>query len=128
MFKSFAITLTATLLASVAAQAGDITGAGATFPAPVYAKWAESYKAQAGTQVNYQAIGSGGGIKQIKAKTVAFGASDKPLTSDDLKAAGLVQFPTVIGGIVPVTNLPGIKPGELRLNGDVLATIFLGQV
>ena len=128
MFKSFAITLTATLLASVAAQAGDITGAGATFPAPVYAKWAESYKAQAGTQVNYQAIGSGGGIKQIKAKTVAFGASDKPLSSDDLKAAGLVQFPTVIGGIVPVTNLPGIKPGELRLNGDVLAKIFLGQV
>jgi phosphate transport system substrate-binding protein len=114
--------------AAVAAQAADISGAGATFPAPIYAKWAEAYKAKTGNGLNYQAIGSGGGIKQIKAKTVDFGASDKPLVVDDLNAAGLYQFPTVIGGIVPALNVPGLKPGQLKLTGPVLADIFLGKV
>ena len=128
MFKTLAVALCATATFGVAAHATDLTGAGATFPAPVYAKWAETYRTQGGGSVNYQAIGSGGGIKQIKAKTVAFGASDKPLTADDLTASGLIQFPTVVGGIVPVTNLPGLKPGEMRLTGDVLAKIYLGQI
>jgi ABC-type phosphate transport system substrate-binding protein len=94
--------------AAQGAQAADLNGAGATFPAPVYAKWAETYKQQTQTGLNYQAIGSGGGIKQIKAKTVDFGASDKPLKPEDLNAAGLMQFPTVVGGVVPVMNIPGI--------------------
>jgi phosphate transport system substrate-binding protein len=111
-----------------AANAAEISGAGATFPAPIYAKWAEAYKAQTGVQVNYQAIGSGGGIKQIKAKTVDFGASDKPLKSAELDASGLFQFPTVIGGVVPVVNLPGVQPGQLKLNGAVLADIYLGEI
>ena len=128
MFKKLAVALGATLLAVGAAQAADISGAGATFPAPVYAKWAETYKASTGIGLNYQAIGSGGGIKQIKAKTVDFGASDKPLKPEELDAAGLYQFPTVMGGVVPVVNLPGIKPGQIKLTGPVLGQIFLGVV
>src|SRR5471032_1868804 len=95
----------------MAASAADISGAGATFPYPVYAKWADAYKKQTGVGLNYQSIGSGGGIKQIKAKTVTFGASDMPLKPEDLEASGLVQFPMIIGGSVPVVNLPGIQPG-----------------
>jgi len=128
MLKKLAAALGVALLAGTAAQAGDISGAGATFPAPVYAKWAETYKAQTGTGLNYQAIGSGGGIKQIKAKTVAFGASDKPLKLEDLDAAGLMQFPTVMGGVVPVVNLPGVNPGQLHLSGAVLADIYMGAI
>ena len=109
-----------------AAVAADISGAGATFPAPVYAKWAETYKARTGNNLNYQAIGSGGGIKQIEAGTVDFGASDKPLKSDVLAANGLTQFPTVVGGVVPVVNLPGIAPGGIRMTGAVLADIYRG--
>ncbi|WP_426398278.1 phosphate ABC transporter substrate-binding protein PstS [Ralstonia sp. R-29] len=111
-----------------AAFAADITGAGATFPAPVYSKWADAYQKATGTKVNYQAIGSGGGIKQITAKTVDFGASDMPLKDADLNKDNLVQFPTVIGGVVPVINLPGVKAGELMLNGDVLGKIYLGEI
>jgi len=107
--------------------AGMISGAGATFPAPLYAKWAETYKGT-GSALNYQAIGSGGGIKQIKAKTVDFGASDKPLKPDELAASGLYQFPTVIGGVVPVVNISGIAPGQIRLTGALLGDIFLGKV
>ena len=112
----------------VQAKAADISGAGATFPAPIYAKWAEAYKAQTGIGLNYQAIGSGGGIKQIQAKTVAFGASDKPLKPEVLDASGLYQFPTVMGGVVPVLNVPGLKPGQVKLTGAVLADIFLGDI
>src|SRR6266436_6082027 len=97
-------------LAWTSAQAADISGAGATFPYPIYAKWADAYKKVTGVGLNYQSIGSGGGIKQIKAKTVTFGASDMPLKPDDLKAAGLLQFPMIIGGVVPVVNLEGVKP------------------
>jgi phosphate transport system substrate-binding protein len=110
------------------AAASDITGAGATFPYPLYSKWAEAYKAKTGVGLNYQSIGSGGGIKQIIAKTVDFGASDAPLESAELDKNGLVQFPTVMGGVVPVYNLPGIKPGALRLTGALLADIYLGKV
>jgi phosphate transport system substrate-binding protein len=119
---------TLALSAAGAGQAADLSGAGATFPAPVYAKWAETYKAQSGTAVNYQAIGSGGGIKQIKAKTVEFGATDKPLNINDLNAAGLFQFPTVMGGVVPVINVPGIAPGQVRLTGALLGAIYLGEI
>ena len=108
--------------------AGELTGAGATFPAPVYAKWAEAYQKATGARVNYQSIGSGGGIKQITAKTVDFGASDMPLKPADLDKDGLFQFPTVIGGVVPVVNVAGIKPGDLRLTGALLADIYLGKV
>jgi len=127
MFKMFVVGVGALAIASTAAAA-DISGAGATFPAPVYAKWAEAYKAQTGVGLNYQAIGSGGGIKQIKAKTVDFGASDKPLKPEELAAAGLYQFPTVVGGVVPVMNLPGIAPGQVKLSGQLLGDIFLGKV
>ena len=106
----------------------QISGAGATFPAPLYARWAEAYKAQSGLTLNYQAIGSGGGVKQIEAQTVDFGASDKPLKPDDLEKNGLYQFPTVIGGVVPVMNLPGVQAGQVRLTGPLLAAIYLGQV
>src|SRR5260221_6774577 len=106
----------------------DITGAGASFPFPIYAKWAAVYKGVSGVGLNYQSIGSGGGIAQIKAKTVAFGATDKPLTPRELTAAGLTQFPTVIGGVVPVINVPGIKPGQLTLDGALLADIYQGKV
>ncbi len=102
-------------------RAAEISGAGATFPYPIYAKWAEAYKAKTGTSMNYQSIGSGGGIKQIKAKTVDFGASDMPLKPRDLEENGLQQFPMVMGGVVPVVNLPGVKPGELKLDGKTLA-------
>ncbi len=119
----------AMLIAPVAASAADtISGAGATFPAPLYSKWAEGYKRTTGNSLNYQAIGSGGGIKQIKAKTVDFGASDKPLTQAELDAAGLYQFPTVIGGVVPAINVPGVPSGKLKLPGSVLADIFLGNI
>jgi phosphate transport system substrate-binding protein len=111
-----------------AGQAADLSGAGATFPAPVYAKWAETYKATTGIGLNYQPIGSGGGIKQIKAKTVDFGASDKPLKADELAAAGLFQFPTVMGGVVPVINVPGVMPGQIRLTGSLLGAIYLGEI
>jgi phosphate transport system substrate-binding protein len=110
------------------AQAADISGAGATFPYPIYAKWADAYKKETGVGLNYQSIGSGGGIKQIQAKTVTFGASDKPLAPDEIKKWGLIQFPTVVGGDVPVVNLEGVKPGELVLGGDTLAKIFLGEI
>jgi len=113
---------------STAAIAADITGAGATFPYPVYAKWAEAYKAETKIGMNYQSIGSGGGIKQIKAKTVDFGASDKPLKPEELDAAGLIQFPTVMGGVVPVINVKGIEPGALVLTGTVLAKIYMGEI
>ncbi len=118
----------AALFAIGSAQAADITGAGASFPAPVYSKWADAYNKATSNRVNYQSIGSGGGMKQIEAKTVDFGASDAPLKPEELEAKGLVQFPTVIGGIVPVFNLPGIEAGKLRLNGQVLGDIFLGKV
>ncbi len=111
-----------------AAFAADITGAGATFPYPIYAKWAEAYKAKTGNGLNYQSIGSSGGIKQIKAKTVDFGASDNPVKFDDLQADGLVQFPAIIGGVVPIINVDGIKPGQIRLDGQTLADIFQGKI
>ena len=114
--------------AFVPAKAADISGAGATFPYPIYAKWADEYKKVTGNGLNYQSIGSGGGIKQIKAKTVTFGASDAPLPGKELKEAGLAQFPMVMGGIVPVINLDGVKPGELTIDGPTLAKIFLGDI
>src|SRR5499427_4255172 len=110
------------------AIAADISGAGATFPYPIYAKWADAYKKETGVGLNYQSIGSGGGIKQIQAKTVTFGASDAPLKGADLASGGLVQFPMVMGGIVPVVNLTGVTPGELILDGPTLAKIFLGDI
>src|SRR5215475_3558258 len=111
-----------------AAQAADISGAGATFPYPIYGKWADAYKKETGVGLNYQSIGSGGGIKQIQAKTVTFGASDMPLKAEELNKDGLAQFPTVMGGVVPVVNLEGVKPGELSIDGPTLAKIFLGQI
>jgi phosphate transport system substrate-binding protein len=113
---------------SALSLAQDITGAGATFPAPLYAKWASDYHKAAGVKVNYQSVGSGAGIKQIDAKTVAFGASDMPLKDEDLAKKGQLQFPTVIGGVVPVVNIQGIKPGQIRLNGQVLGDIYLGKI
>jgi len=110
------------------AVAAEITGAGATFPYPIYAKWAEAYKAKTGNKLNYQSIGSGGGIRQIQNKTVDFGASDMPLKPEELEKIGLLQFPTVVGGDIPVVNLSGIKPGELKLTGPVLADIYLGKI
>jgi phosphate transport system substrate-binding protein len=118
------------LLASVAisVSAADITGAGATFPFPIYAKWAEAYKAQTGIGMNYQSIGSSGGIRQIRAKTVTFGATDAPVKGEELDRDGLVQFPAIIGGTVPVFNLPGFAKGELRVTGPVLAEMFMGKI
>jgi phosphate transport system substrate-binding protein len=110
------------------AHAVDISGAGATFPYPIYAKWADEYKKQNGVGMNYQSIGSGGGIKQIEAKTVTFGASDMPLKPEELEKNGLVQFPTVMGGVVPVVNIEGIKAGEIVVDGPTLAKIYLGDV
>ena len=115
-------------IAFSSAVAADITGAGATFPYPIYAKWAEEYKKATGNGLNYQSIGSGGGIKQIKAKTVDFGASDMPLKAEDLESEGLMQFPAIMGGVVPVVNLDGVAPGQLKLTGEVLADIYLGKV
>ncbi|MBS0254505.1 MAG: phosphate ABC transporter substrate-binding protein PstS [Proteobacteria bacterium] len=128
MFKKFAIGCGAVALLAGAAQAENMTGAGATFPAPVYSAWAQAYRAATGNELNYQAIGSGGGIRQIKAKTVDFGATDKPLQPGELNAAGLVQFPTVIGGVVPIVNIPGVASGQLRLSGAVLGEIFMGRI
>ena len=115
-------------ISSTAADVQSISGAGATFPYPVYAKWAEAYAAKTGVKMNYQSIGSGGGIKQIKAKTVDFGASDAPLKPGDLDEAGLLQFPMIMGGVVPVVNLPNMASGTLKLDGQVLADIYLGKV
>ncbi len=126
MKKLFTILLTALAVTSIQAQ--DITGAGATFPAPIYAKWAADYYKATGAKINYQSVGSGAGIKQIEAKTVTFGASDMPLTDEKLKEAGLFQFPTVIGGVVPVINVKGIKPGELKLTGQIIGDIYLGKI
>jgi phosphate transport system substrate-binding protein len=123
--KLFAVLLAAV---SIGSTAQEITGAGATFPAPIYAKWAADYNKATGAKINYQSVGSGAGIKQIEAKTVTFGASDMPLTDEKLKEAGLFQFPTVIGGVVPVVNIKGIKPGELKLTGPLLGDIYLGKV
>ena len=109
-------------------HAADITGAGATFPYPIYAKWAEAYKKTTGNGLNYQSIGSGGGIKQIKAKTVDFGASDMPLKLEELDAEGLIQFPAIIGGVVPVVNIEGMEAGKMKMTGDVLAGIYMGKI
>ena len=127
---NFIKTLVAASLVAVAAPAfaADITGAGATFPFPVYSKWADAYKKETGNGLNYQSIGSGAGIKQIQAKTVTFGATDAPLKAEVLEKDGLVQWPMVMGAIVPVVNLEGIKPGELVLSGELLADIYLGKV
>jgi phosphate transport system substrate-binding protein len=124
------IVIAAASLLSLAAVAvgADISGAGATFPYPIYAKWADAYKKLTGVGLNYQSIGSGGGIKQIKAKTVTFGASDMPLKPDELKAAGLLQFPMIIGGVVPVVNVKGVGPGQLHLDGATIASIYLGDI
>ena len=116
----------ATAVSMAAAQ--DVTGAGATFPAPVYAKWADVYNKATGVRVNYQSVGSGAGIRQIRGKTVDFGASDAPLSDADLAKDGLIQFPTVIGGVVPVVNIKGISPGQMKLTGQVLGDIYLGKV
>ncbi len=123
-------TLAAGIVAATAfsAQAADITGAGATFPFPIYSKWADAYKKETGNGLNYQSIGSGAGIKQIQAKTVTFGATDAPLKAEQLEKDGLVQWPQVMGAIVPVVNLEGIKPGDLVLNGETLANIYLGKI
>src|SRR5689334_1838792 len=125
-------TLTAAGLVAAAAIAPaialDISGAGATFPYPIYAKWADAYKKATGVGLNYQSIGSGGGIKQIKARTVTFGATDAPLPGKELDETGLIQFPMVMGGIVPVVNLDGVKPGDLVIDGPTLAKIYLGEI
>jgi phosphate transport system substrate-binding protein len=127
LLKSVAAAALATLALGTA-HAADITGAGATFPFPIYAKWAEMYKAQTGTGLNYQSIGSSGGLRQIRAKTVAFGASDAPVKGEDLDKDGMVQFPAIIGGTVPVFNLEGFEPGTVRMTGPVLAEMFLGKI
>jgi len=119
---------TVTLLAAGGALAQDVTGAGATFPAPLYAKWADAYNKATGVRINYQSVGSGAGLRQIRAKTVDFGASDMPLKDDELAKDGLVQFPTVIGGVVPVVNIAGIQPGQVKLTGQVLGDIYLGRI
>jgi phosphate transport system substrate-binding protein len=116
------------LAISSAAQAVDISGAGATFPYPIYAKWAEAYKAKTNAAMNYQSIGSGGGIKQIQAKTVDFGATDMPLKQADLEKSGLIQFPAIMGGVVPVVNVKGVAPGKLKLDGATLARIYMGEI
>jgi len=115
-------------LAAFAAHADEVTGAGASFPNPIYSKWAADYNKATGHKINYQSVGSGAGIKQIKAKTVDFGASDMPLKDEELNTDGLVQFPTVIGGVVPVVNVEGVQPGQLKLTGSVLADIFSGKI
>jgi phosphate transport system substrate-binding protein len=126
--RASALAVVAAAAMSCAAAAVDISGAGATFPHPISAKWADAYKKLTGVGLNYQSIGSGGGIKQIKAKTVTFGASDMPLKPDDLKAAGLLQFPMIIGGVVPVVNIQGIQGGQLHLDGATVASIYLGEI
>jgi phosphate transport system substrate-binding protein len=129
MLKKILLTaLISTALIFSANAQSKLNGAGASFPYPVYSQWAYKYNAITGVQINYQSIGSGGGIQQIKAKTVDFGASDAPLKKDELDAAGLMQFPLIMGGVVPVVNVEGIKPGQLKLSGDLLAKIFMGAV
>ncbi len=123
-----ALATAALAFSSLAANAADISGAGATFPYPIYAKWADTYKKETGIGLNYQSIGSGGGIKQIKAKTVTFGATDAPLSGKELDESGLAQFPMVMGAIVPVVNLDGVKPGDLTLDGPTIAKIYMGEV
>jgi len=123
-----ALSSVAISLLSLSAHAVDITGAGATFPFPVYSKWAEAFKNSSGSGVNYQSIGSSGGIKQIKAKTVDFGATDAPMKADEVEKEGLVQFPAVIGGVVAIVNLDGVKPGDIKLTGELLAIIFSGAI
>jgi phosphate transport system substrate-binding protein len=125
--KSFVAAIGLSALAATS-WAADITGAGATFPYPIYAKWAEAYKKETGTGLNYQSIGSSGGIRQIRAKTVTFGATDAPVPGADLDKDGMVQFPAIIGGTVPVINLDGFKPGELRITGPVMAEMFMGKI
>jgi phosphate transport system substrate-binding protein len=127
-YAVLAVLATSAFAWGTSVQAQEVTGAGATFPAPIYSKWASDYNKLTGVKVNYQSIGSGGGIKQIDSKTVDFGASDMPLTDDVLKQKGQIQFPTVIGGVVPVINVKGIEPGQLKLNGQVLGDIFLGKI
>ena len=127
-FSTAVMTAVASAIVSTSVFATDITGAGATFPFPVYSKWAEAYKDKSGVGVNYQSIGSSGGIKQIKAKTVDFGATDAPMKADEAEKEGLVQFPAVIGGVVAIVNLSGVKPGEIKLTGDLLAKIFMGSI
>ena len=130
---NFSTTRSSLLVASLACAAGtvlaqDVTGAGATFPAPLYAKWADAYNKATGVRINYQSVGSGAGLNQIRGKTVDFGASDMPLKDDALAKDGLVQFPTVIGGVVPVVNIKGIQPGQIKLTGQVLGDIYLGKI
>jgi phosphate transport system substrate-binding protein len=125
---SKSLALVAGISASSLALAQDVTGAGASFPAPVYAKWADAYNKATGARINYQSVGSGAGIRQIKAKTVDFGASDAPLKDDELAKDGLIQFPTVIGGVVPVVNIKGITPGQIKMTGQVLGDIYLGKI
>lgn len=127
-FVKTAVVAAGAAVAFSSAVAADITGAGATFPYPIYSKWAESYKAVTGTGMNYQSIGSGGGIKQIKAKTVDFGASDMPLKAEELETEGLIQFPAIMGGVVPIVNLDGVTPGQLKFTPEVIAAIYLGKV
>jgi phosphate transport system substrate-binding protein len=126
--KRMLVALAGVVAFAAAAQATDISGAGATFPYPIYSKWADAYKQKTGVGLNYQSIGSGGGIKQIKAKTVTFGASDMPLKPEELKEAGLVQFPMIIGGVVPVVNVKGVQAGALVLDGATVASIYLGEI
>jgi len=128
MIRNFAVAAASALAMVSAAQAADITGAGATFPYPIYAKWAEAYKKATNIGLNYQSIGSSGGIRQIRAKTVTFGGTDAPVSGADLDKDGMVQFPTVLGGVVPVINLEGFKPGELKVTGEVLAELFMGTI
>jgi phosphate transport system substrate-binding protein len=127
MLNSMALVVSA-MITLPGAMAADMTGAGATFPYPIYAKWAEMYKKTTGNGLNYQSVGSGAGIKQIKAKTVDFGASDMPLKAEELEAAGLMQFPAIMGGVVTVVNVDGIAPGQLKLTGPVVADIYLGKI
>jgi phosphate transport system substrate-binding protein len=122
------LALSAAMICTGAAMAQDVTGAGATFPAPIYAKWADAYNKASGARINYQSVGSGAGIRQIKAKTVDFGATDMPLNDADLAKDGLIQFPTVIGGVVPVVNIKGITPGQIKITGAVLGDIYLGKI
>lgn len=127
-FQFIAAGVAAAAFVSLPAMAQEATGAGASFPAPLYSKWAADFNKATGVKINYQSVGSGAGLKQIEAKTVDFGASDAPLKDEDLAAKGMIQFPTVIGGVIPVVNIQGIKPGELKLNGQVLGDIYLGKI
>src|SRR3954467_7560921 len=127
LFASLVVGASAAMTMSIV-SAADMTGAGATFPYPIYAKWAEMYKKATNNGLNYQSVGSGAGIKQIKARTVDFGASDMPLPADELNQAGLFQFPAIMGGVVTVVNLDGIAPGQLKLTGSVGARIYMGKI